>query len=171
LILQIILLCGNKLYGRQVKKMVLKSQGLTGWSQNKVDTKGRLSIPAAMRKVLAPNDYDEVVVVAVPQGNLLLFKSEYWKDTIQQNIIEKAEALGENVWRTMSRLSKNAHMSTVDSQGRITIPSRLLEQAAIEGEALVIGGSDRVFVWAPGRYDEWEAQEDADSVIRDLGII
>lgn len=151
---------------------MLKSAGLTGRKDSRVDGKGRLHIPAAMKKVLAPGDHDEVVVLAVPAGHLLLFGVDYWSGTIQQSIIDKTETIGaQNVWRAINRLSENSHMSTVDSQGRVTIPSRLLEMAGIDGEAVVIGAFDRVFVWDPGRYADWVAGSEVDDAIAELGIL
>jgi len=146
---------------------MLKSAGLTGRSDNRVDLKGRLNIPSSMRKILAPNEYDEVAVVFFPAGYLLLFNKEYWSNTIQQSIIDSAKT---NKWRAIARLSENSHMSTVDSQGRITIPSRLLKAAGINSEAVVIGAFDRVFVWAPEKYNSWMQEEDIDSAISEIGI-
>lgn len=151
--------------------MMLKSAGLTGRSDNRVDSKGRLNIPASMRKVLAPLEYDEVVVLCVPSGHLLLFNREYWSGTIQQSIIDKQDAIGqENVWRAIHRLSENSHMSTVDNQGRITIPHRLLEKTGITDEAVVIGAFDRVSVWAPNRYQVWIAGSEIDDTIAEFGL-
>lgn len=150
---------------------MLKSAGLTGRSDYRVDSKGRLSIPAAIRKVLAPEEYDEVVVLFVPSGHLLLFNSDYFSGTIQQSIIDRQDTIGrENVWRAIHRLSENSHMSTVDSQGRITIPNRLLKKAGIDSDAVVIGVFDRVSVWAPDRYEEWISEADIDSTIADIGL-
>ncbi|MFC1607527.1 division/cell wall cluster transcriptional repressor MraZ [Candidatus Latescibacterota bacterium] len=151
---------------------MLKSSGLTGRSDHRVDSKGRLNIPASMRKVLAPDDHDEVVVLLVPDGHLLLFNREYWSETIQQSIMDRTESIGSAaVWRAINRLSENAHMSTVDSQGRITIPSRLLKSSGIDGNAVVIGAFDRVFVWNPDNYDQWIGDNDVDSTIADIGIL
>ena len=150
---------------------MLKSSGLTGRSDHRVDAKGRLNIPAAMRKVLAPDVHDEVVVLLVPAGHLLLFNMDYWSGTIQQSIIDSAEKIGhENVWRAINRLSENAHMSTIDSQGRITIPGRLLKSAGIESDTVVIGAFDRVFVWKPESYDEWIKADNVDATISKIGI-
>jgi MraZ protein len=150
---------------------MLKSAGLAGRSDYRVDSKGRLSIPAAIRKVLAPREYDEVVVLFVPSGHLLLFNSDYFSGTIQQSIIDRQDAIGsEQVWRAIHRLSENSHMSTVDSQGRITIPNRLLKKAGIDSDAVVIGVFDRVSVWAPDRYEEWISEADIDSTIADIGL-
>ena len=151
--------------------MMLKSAGLTGRSDNKVDTKGRLSIPASIRKILAPGEYDEVAVVLVPAGHLLLFSHDYWNETIQQSIMDKQEAIGkENVWRAIHRLSENSHMSTIDSQGRITIPHQMLEKAGITADAVVIGAFDRVSVWSPEKYASWMEEVNIDSTIAAVGI-
>ena len=150
---------------------MLKSAGLTGRSDNKVDSKGRLNIPVSMRKVLAPLEYDEVVVVLVPSGHLFLFNKEYWNGTIQQSIIDQQEALGpDKVWRAIHRLSENSHMSTVDNQGRITIPQRLLKKSEIADDAVVIGAFDRVSVWAPHRYESWISESDIDGAIKEIGL-
>jgi len=150
---------------------MLKSAGLTGRSDNKVDSKGRLAIPASMRKVLAPGELDEVVVLGVPSGHLLLFNREYWSANIQQSMFDRKEEIGEeNAWRAIHRLSENSHMSTVDTQGRITIPHRLLEKAGINGEAVVIGAFDRVTIWAPDRYESWINESEIDDAIKAFGI-
>jgi len=139
---------------------MLKSYGLIGRNDNKVDAKGRINIPAQMRRVLAPNPHDEVVIILGAEGQLSLFNREYWVGTIQQNILNRADtAAGSEEWtavqRAIHRLSENSHLSTVDSQGRITIPGWLLEKAGIGKDALVIGAVDRVSVWEPDRYAAW----------------
>ncbi|MFC1692163.1 division/cell wall cluster transcriptional repressor MraZ [Candidatus Latescibacterota bacterium] len=150
---------------------MLKSAGLTGQSDNKVDSKGRINIPAAFRKILVPDEYDEVVVTLGPNRQLLLFNKEYWDTTIQQEIIDSSRIIGkENVWRAIHRVSENSHMSTADNQGRITIPGWLLKKAGIENNVIVIGAFDRVSVWAPKEYKEWISEVDIDSVIADLGL-
>ena len=146
---------------------MLKSHGLTGRSDNKVDAKGRINIPAQMRKVLAPNTYDEVVILLGRERQLALFNKDYWVGTIQQNILDRADAVaGTDEWnaiqRAIHRLSENSHMSTVDSQGRITIPAWLLGKAGIEKDALVIGAVDRVSVWSPDRYAAWIGEDEDD---------
>jgi MraZ protein len=150
---------------------MLKSAGLTGRSDNKVDAKGRLSIPAAMRRVLAPAERDEIVILYVPNRHLLLFNREYFASTIQQGVMDNAAVAGkENVWRAIHRLSENSHMSTVDGQGRITVPSWLLEKAAIAADAVVVGAFDRVSVWSPDNYRSWVGEGDIDSTIAELGL-
>ena len=154
---------------------MLKSFGLTGRSENKIDAKGRINIPSQMRRILAPNNYDEVVISLGREGQLSLFNKGYWVNTIQQNIMDRADNVKdvkdwENIQRTIHRISENSHMSTVDSQGRITIPQWLLEKAEIVREALVIGAVDRVNIWERDKYLRWREKEDADSAFTGIYI-
>ena len=154
---------------------MLKSFGLTGHSENKIDIKGRINIPSQMRKILAPDDHDEVVISLGRGGQLSLFNKDYWVGTIQQNIMDQADTVkNPKDWDAIQRkihiLSENSHMSAVDSQGRITIPQWLLKKAGIMKQAHVIGAVDRVNVWEPDRYKSWKKQEDADSDIESIYI-
>lgn len=153
------------------QETMLKSAGFAGRSDNKVDVKGRINIHAPFRRILAPDKYDEVVVLFVPTGHLLLFNKDYWGTTIQQSIIDKAHVIGkENMWRAIHRLSESSHMSTVDSQGRITIPGWLLEKSKIKKDVVIIGAFDRVSIWAPDVYDKWVGEGDIESTIADIGL-
>lgn len=153
---------------------MLKSFGLTGRSDNKIDSKGRINIPVQMKKILAPGVSDEVVISLSGEGQLSLFNKAYWVDTIQQNIINQADNSTNESWKAIQRrihlLSENSHLSTVDSQGRITIPQRLLEKAGLEKDAVIIGAVDRVSVWNPERYEKWISQEQADTALAGIHI-
>ncbi|MCD6307573.1 MAG: hypothetical protein J7M24_01110 [Candidatus Latescibacteria bacterium] len=149
----------------------LKSAGFTGRSENRVDSKGRINVPASIRKILAPNTHDEVVILYVPTRHLLLFNRDYWSSTIQQSVIDRSHVIGkENMWRLIHRLSEYSHMSSVDSQGRVTVPAWLLEKAGIEKDVVVFGAFDRVSIWAPEHYDAWVGEVDVDATIADIGL-
>ena len=154
---------------------MLKSYGLTGRSDNKVDAKGRINIPSQMRRILAPNTNDEVAISLGSEGHLSVFNKDYWVNTIQQNIMDQAEnAKGTEEWnaiqRAIHRMSENTHMSAVDSQGRITIPQWLLEQVEIVKDAKVIGAVDRISIWAPDRYGKWLKQGEENSGVTGIYI-
>ena len=91
-----------------------------------------------------------------------------------------AEAVGEHRQRVAARAqfaavlqrAAGAHEADPDGQGRVTIPAHLREYATLAGEAVVIGNSDHLEVWEPGR---WRAQlarvqTDIERDLRDLGI-
>jgi MraZ protein len=49
-----------------------------------------------------------------------------------------------------------------DKQGRILVPSRLQEEADIDGTTLVVGAIDRIELWQPERFDSAVAAEPDD---------
>jgi len=151
---------------------MLKSFGLTGRSDKKVDAKGRISVPPSMKKALTPEIHDEIAIILKPDSHLLLFNRQYWNNTIQQGIIDRATLEGgEKTWKVINRLSENSWTSTLDGQSRIMIPRRFLESAGIDKDVAVIGASDRVFVWNPGKYRAWIDQDDIDEIISEIGIL
>lgn len=148
----------------------LKSAGFIGKSENKVDAKGRLSIPPAFKKILVPDAEDELVIQYVPSGHLLLFNCEQYSK-MQKDIMDRGHIIGkEKMWKTIHRLSEHSHLSSVDSQRRITIPAWLLKMAGISKQVLTFGAFDRVSLWAPEKYDEWISDSDIDDTISDLGL-
>lgn len=154
---------------------MLKSFGLTGKSENRVDAKGRVSIPSQMRRILAPDDHDEVAISLGREGHLSLFNKDYWVNTIQQNVMNIVDsAAGMKDWaalqREIHRISENSHMSSVDNQGRIIIPHWLLEKAVICDTVLIIGAVDRVNLWCPDRYAAWLGDYDAGSSLTGIYI-
>lgn len=142
------------------RKIMLKSFGFTGGNEYKIDSKGRLNIPAKMKRILAPDIRDEVIITLGREGHLSLFSNDYWEQVILQNFIDRADGSNDPaIWRKIQMISKNSHPSNVDGQGRITIPRKLLVSSGIQDMALVIGSIDRVNVWNPERFDQWVARE------------
>jgi MraZ protein len=114
-----------------------------------IDHKGRLSIPASMRRVDAKKVFDRFLLVAGFEGCLALYTEEQW-----QRIEEKLQQLpmGGRKARAFTRaLLMNASRVTVDAQGRITIPPALMSRAGLGKEAVLLGQVGRIEIWNPGR--------------------
>lgn len=130
-----------------------------GESVHKVDQKGRVSIPAAFRRVLEEGDPDWteglnpnfVLIYGMPGGNCL-----------EGYTIEGANRLDEKVSRLPSfsktrralerLLNTQSVYVQVDENGRIVLPQRLREQFGLETEAYFAGMGERFQVWAPEAY-------------------
>ena len=69
-------------------------------------------------------------------------------------------------------LAANAAQVEPDAQGRILLPPRLREFAAIDKDAVIIGAIDRIEIWNPERWQvvSGEADESLLSAVTDLGI-
>ena len=131
-----------------------------------LDEKGRLAIPAKFR-----GRFKEGAVVTRWIGECLaVFPSPEWSalnaDIARRPRTDPAAA------RFRHFILAGAHEADPDGQGRITVPAHLREYAALTSEAVVIGNSDHLEVWEPGR---WHAnlarvQTNIEKDLRDLGI-
>ena len=109
---------------------------MIGQYQHNIDAKGRLFIPAKYREELGETFY---VTIGL-DGCLSVYSDAKWAD-----LTEKFDALPISQARKMRALFANAAKCEPDSQGRILIPAKLRQYAALE-------------LWNPER---WAPIEDA----------
>lgn len=131
-----------------------------------LDEKGRLAIPAKFR-----GRFKEGAVVTRWTGECLaVWPSPEW--TALNADIARRPRTDPAATRFRHFLLAGAHEGDPDAQGRLTIPSHLREYARLGDEAVVIGNSDHLEVWEPGR---WRAnlatvQSTIGSDLADLGV-
>ncbi len=147
--------------------------GFTGEFHNNIDAKGRTSIPARFREVLARDFGDEgLELTKNMDGGLSAYPLSRWEE-IRKNIL----SLPAGPKRTsLNRLVLNpAEFCTFDKQGRIQLGGALRAYAGLEKEIVVVGGYDKIDIFSRSRYDEVnrESQELLRSdpqFVADLGL-
>ena len=118
-----------------------------------VDEKGRISIPAKMRKYLSPEANDTFVITRGIEACLFLYPLDEWVK-FERRLRELP--LYNHQHRFFVRtLLMWATEVTLDNQARIMIPKKLLEFAKIEKEALIIGALDRIEIWNPKVFEDY----------------
>ena len=121
---------------------------MTGEYQHSIDTKGRLFIPASLRKELGQTFH-----VTVGQDHCLsVYSDESWAA-----FMAKLKELSYNEVKKLRALFAYAADCEPDSQGRILIPAKLREYAGLTKEVVVVGSFDRAEIWSAER---WAAIED-----------
>ncbi len=131
-----------------------------------LDEKGRLAIPAKLR-----GRFKEGAVVTRWLGECLaIFPAPEWA-AINADIARRPRT-DPAATRFRHFLLASAHEADPDAQGRLTIPAHLRDYAHLTDEAVVIGNSDHLEVWEPGR---WRAelarvQQDIPNDLKDLGV-
>jgi len=117
----------------------------------KLDDKGRLFLPAKFRDRLA-----EGLVVTQGQDSCLVV----WPSDVFAAEAERAAArpMTNRAARNYARvLFAGGEENTPDKQGRIGIPANLREYAGLERDVVVIGVRDRLEIWNPQRWQEFQA--------------
>lgn len=116
---------------------------MTGQFSHNIDAKGRLFIPASLRKELGQTFH-----VTVGQDHCLsVYSDESWAA-----FMAKLKELSYNEVKKLRALFAYAADCEPDSQGRILIPAKLREYAGLTKEVVVVGSFDRVEIWSAERW-------------------
>lgn len=121
--------------------------GFLGRYDFQLDAKGRVSLPAALRRGM---DGGPLILVQWQQTHLDLFPAEAW-ETVQRNLMEFRKAQPDG-WAYFRRITSSAVEVVPDKQHRILVPSALQEGAGLEGPVALIGALDRIELWNPDRF-------------------
>ena len=120
---------------------------MTGQYAHNIDAKGRLFIPASLRKELGQTFH-----ITVGQDHCLsVYSDESWAA-----FMDKLKALSYNEVKKLRALFAYAADCEPDAQGRILIPAKLREYAGLTKEVVVVGSFDRVEIWNAQRWAEIE---------------
>jgi MraZ protein len=123
-----------------------------GYYECKVDVKGRIILPMALKKQM-PADSQEHFVVRkdIFENCLVLFAIEDWN--LELNKIRKRI----NTYDPEHNLFlRNFFMGTaelsLDNNNRLLIPKRLLDLIGGERDVILAGQDGRIEIWAPDEY-------------------
>ncbi|WP_082688795.1 division/cell wall cluster transcriptional repressor MraZ [Ruegeria marisrubri] len=134
-----------------------------GESHHKVDSKGRVSIPASFRRVLEAGDPNwqsgsnpELVIVYGDHRRKYL--ECYTMEAIDE-VDAKIDALprGSRERKMLQRLFHGQSFPTnVDETGRLVLPAKLRKKIGLEDEAFFIAAGDTFQIWKPETYETEE---------------
>ncbi|MDW3194622.1 MAG: division/cell wall cluster transcriptional repressor MraZ [Cytophagales bacterium] len=125
----------------------------------KLDTKGRLVLPAKIKANLPEVSSNELVLRKGFESNLTLYPMLEYKKL--HNRISALSDFNPEQRRLKRMFFKSIAQVELDSAGRILIPKAMLAHASIEKEALLIGVGNYIEIWNP-EVLESESIPDAD---------
>ena len=122
--------------------------------ENKLDKKGRVSVPASFRSHLSNLGYNGVI--CYPSFNINCI--EAWsQDRIEKisNAIDSLNPFEEKKdYFATSILSESINLQ-FDTEGRISITSKLLKHAKIKSNILFVGQGKTFQIWEPASYEKF----------------
>ncbi|TXE09238.1 division/cell wall cluster transcriptional repressor MraZ [Gelidibacter salicanalis] len=138
---------------------------LIGTYECKVDAKGRLMLPAAIKKQLLPALQNGFVLKrAVFQPCLELYPMTEWETLMQKmNKLNRFKKKNNDFIR---RFTAGVKMVEVDSAGRLLIPKDLMVFSGISKEIVVSSAINIVEIWDKDKYEQ--AIDDAADDFADL---
>jgi len=120
---------------------------------NKVDRKGRVSVPATFRSTLATNKEPNLVVL-FPSNRAPALDgagSDYIAE--MKDRVETVDQFSDE-HENLSLMFADAHPLSMDAEGRIVLPEDLKAHAQITTDVAFVGLGAMFQVWEPGRYAE-----------------
>lgn len=124
---------------------------------NKVDKKGRVSVPAQYRAVLSNQNFAGVIIY-----------NSFVNDCIEASSMERIEKISESI-DLLDPFSneRDAFATTIlgssvqlafDGEGRILLPSYLIEEIGIMDKAVFVGKGQTFEIWNPEKFDVYVKQ-------------
>ena len=122
-----------------------------------VDNKGRINIPAKLRKYVSLEANDTFVVTRGFEKCLFLYPLDEW-NTLEGSIRGLSPSNSQHRFITRTLL-QYATETQLDGQSRITIPKELLQFAGIEDQVLIVGVLERIEIWNPKDYEAYMSSQ------------
>jgi MraZ protein len=139
----------------------------SGVFQHSIDAKGRTSLPAKFRELLAAQSADKLFITSdLIDDCLVAFAPLSW-----QRIAEKIASL--SMFDERTRLLQRCFVAPaqecpVDKLGRILIPQSLREHAGLVEEITWAGTVERIEIWTPAKWAEVQRAARAPETKKDL---
>ena len=120
--------------------------------QNKIDKKGRVSIPSAFRSVLSEDQFNGIIVYPSFKNNCIEACSMARLQEIYA-IIQKLDPYSEERDAFETIVMGESIQLQFDSEGRVIIPVHLMQQVGITEQAFFVGKGLVFEIWDPVAFD------------------
>lgn len=118
-----------------------------------IDAKGRLALPAPLRRALEDSD-ERSLVCAFHKGAVWAWTMSVFEQRVEAPLAE-ADPFDSEVMDFAHALLSTAQDVELDGQGRIRIPPTLRDLAGLSKDAVVHSIVDRLEIWDK---DTWESR-------------
>jgi MraZ protein len=131
-----------------------------GQAEYSVDSKGRVAIPAKMRKSMSPQADETFTITRGFEDCIFLYPKDEWAEIEEE--IDDLNMYDREVRNFVRIIMRWANEVSLDGQGRISIPNPLLNFAELDGSALIIGAFDHIEIWNPEEFDGYLNEQPED---------
>ena len=122
--------------------------------ENKIDKKGRVSVPASFRSFLSNLGYNGIVCYPSFNNNCI----EAWSQDRIDKISDAIDSLNpfeeKKDYFATSIIAESINLQ-FDSEGRILLTSKLINHAKIKNRILFVGQGKTFQIWDPTNYEKF----------------
>ena len=138
---------------------------LMGEFEHTLDTKGRISMPAKLRKDMG----DTFILTKGLDGCLFAFSCEEWLNF--ETKLKSLPISDKNARNFVRFFLAGATECEIDKQGRFLIPSNLRQASKLEKEAVIIGVGTRLEIWDKTTWKSKDEEISADEIAENMTML
>jgi len=119
----------------------------------KIDVKGRVLFPSALKKQMISTSFGKFVIKKdIYENCLILYPIEEWEK--QNELLRtKLNPYNKEHSKLLRAYYRGTAEITLDSNNRLLLPKRLMEQAGIGKEIYMSGQDKKIEIWSKQNYD------------------
>ncbi|HEX8377939.1 MAG TPA: division/cell wall cluster transcriptional repressor MraZ, partial [Pedobacter sp.] len=117
----------------------------------KLDAKGRLMLPAGLRKQMPEAEREGLVINRGFEKHLVIYTRKEW-DTIVADL-SKLNQYEKKTRDFIRYFTRGASELSLDAAGRILVPKSLLEYGGMAGDVVLASQFNKIELWAKDAYD------------------
>ncbi len=138
---------------------------LMGEFEHTLDAKGRVSMPAKLRKDMG----DAFILTKGLDGCLFAFSSEEWLNF--ESKLKSLPLSDKNARNFVRFFLAGATECEIDKQGRFLIPQNLRQAGSLEKEAVIIGVGTRLEIWDKSTWQAKDEEISADEIAENMTML
>ncbi len=127
---------------------------LVGRHVNKIDKKGRVSVPKPFRDAFVAEGFCGVYAYPSIRFNAIEACGESYFRQLTRRLDDSLEMFSPEQDDLLVAILDNAHALPFDPEGRIVVPGELLEMADVTTEARFVGRVNFFQIWNPASHEE-----------------
>jgi len=121
---------------------------------NKIDKKGRVSVPALWRPKLLGEGFSGIVAQLTNGYNSVDGYSKNYLERYQDWLDKQDPHIEGNEYE--ATLIFGSSMLPFDREGRVLLPDLIKKKAQLENDALFVGMGRKFRIWEPSSFDSYE---------------
>ncbi len=135
-----------------------------GEYKHQLDEKNRLRLPVKLKQKLG----ERYVILKGSNRSLFVFSQSELETTMLEKL-KSLPLLDAKAQKTVRAMFSSGFEVEEDNQGRFVLPTALKEFAGIKKNVVSIGAGNRVEIWAEEQWNDYNSNEDYDSILEELG--
>lgn len=124
---------------------------------NRLDAKGRVSIPAPFRMVLTRDGFEGLYCCPTLDGRAVDAGGNLLRDTIRQSLAQ-FEPFSSDYEELSTTLIGESEVLKIDQDGRTVLTPTIMDHAGVTDRVTFVGQGFKFQIWEPERFQAYRAE-------------